>query len=202
MNVLLRTLLVGLSLLSAVSQLYAGHGMMNAFNDVAPLPAAGVTPDQPHYVIDRLNERARLATASPAQQIELGLLFAAEKLAELDAMVRAGNKTAAREAADAYAQYLDCVAGALAKLPAMASVGAAKHYAQALLTQRYLIALDYLDLPAGARPVILAAVESASKEYERVMTTLPAAYKSAQFFKEEELRWSWEMARQADIQGL
>jgi len=180
----------------------AGHGFLNSFGDIAALPAPGRTPDQLGYGLDRLAERARLALTADAERLDVLLDFAREKLAELDAMVRAENTAAATTAANAYIAYLDLAAHAVTELSAEFGDTPARHLADALLEQQYLIAVEYLDLPRASRPVIGIAVAAARAHYARLAAALPRTYRDQQFFKEEEVRWTWELAEQADAQGL
>jgi hypothetical protein len=50
--------------------------------------------------------------------------------------------------------------------------------------------------------VISAVINAATAHYDALTPILTRAFKASQFFKEEEVRWSWETAQQADEQGL
>lgn len=180
----------------------AGHGFLNSFGDIVALPAPGRTPDQLGYGLDRLAERARLALTANTERLGVLLEFAREKLAELDAMVRAEDAAAATTAASAYVEYLEEAALTLTELSAELHDAQARRFADALLEHQYLIAVEYLDLPRASRPTIGVAVGAARAQYERLAAMLPRAYRDQQFFKEEEVRWTWELAEQADAQGL
>jgi hypothetical protein len=196
------TLLLALSVALPSARLHAGHGLMNSFGDVEWLPEPGRTPDQVGYFLDKLLEQANLALADKSQRMPLALVYAREKLAETDAMVRADNRQAADLAVAAYVAYLGQAAHSLAAVPASEHAAQATALAGALLEHRYIISVDYLDLPRATRSAIGPAVKAASEHYEAIVQKLPKSFKSAQFFKEEEVRWSWEMAEQADAQGL
>ncbi len=181
----------------------AGHGFMNAFNDIEWLPAPGRTPDQLAYRLDLLDERARLALAgTPAAAFDLSLAFAREKLAEVAALVRREQAQAAPPAIAAYRDYLARAAAAITGSAAAERAGLRERFALALLEHRYLVSVDYLDLPRGARGVIAELVTAAEGHYTSLRSELPRAFRDTLFFKEEEVRWSWEMAQQADAQGL
>lgn len=176
----------------------AGHGLMNSFNDVEPLPPAGVTPDTWLWQIDRLNERARLATASPAVQVDLALAFAREKLAELIEVVRKDRIDAAAAASAAYRDHIGRLLPALAAMPAPERDAATRHAALAMLEHQFLLGLDYLDLPAASRAMVRTAMTLAGAQYLAISARLPASFRAAQFFREEEVRWALEVATQAD----
>lgn len=184
----------------ACAAAHAGHGFFNAFADVDPLPAPGRTPDQAAYALDGLAESARLAWTSGPARFDLLRDYATEKLAELVAMVRNEAPAAAARAATHYASYLDALAAFVADQPADTDFAA--RYAQLLLEHQYLASLEYLDLPAAPRPRLAAVMAAVGERYTALVAGLPRAFRDAQFFKEEEVRWSWEMARQADAQGL
>ncbi len=184
------------------TQVGAGHGMMNAFGDVQWLPDPGRTPDRFGYTLDGLAERARLALATDSEAFALALDFAREKLAETDAMVRAEKRDAALRAVAAYQDYLPILERIIATRPQAQATSLRERFAQALLEHRYIMSVDYLDLPKATRTVIGGVISAATEYYERTLAKLPRAFKAAQFFKEEEVRWAWETATQADAQGL
>ncbi len=181
----------------------AGHGLMTTFNDVEPLPDAGLTPLQFSYRLDLLDEQTRLLlTPASADRYPLAIAFAREKLAEIEALVVQDHGSAAAPAVEAYRAYLDSAAAAVLESPAEQRDARAEHFANALLEQRYLMSTNYLDLPSDSRPVIGGVIEVAVTHYENLTAVLRKAFKKAQFFKEEEVRWAWETAQQADLQGL
>lgn len=186
----------------ACAAAHAGHGFLNAFADVAPLPAPGRTPDQATYALDGLAERARLAWTDGPARFDLLRDYATEKLAELVAMVRREAPAAADVAAAHYASYLDELDAFVRAQAADTGTDFAARHAQLLLEHQYLASLEYLDLPATPRPRLAAVMAAVGERYTALVAGLPRAFRDAQFFKEEEVRWSWEMARQADAQGL
>lgn len=111
-------------------------------------------------------------------------------------MVRARDREAALRAGDAYATLLDEIDARLE------DAAARRRQAEALLGHQYMLATNYLDLPRDTRPVLLTVIEQAARHYARLTRQLPARTKEALFFKEEEVRWSRDMAIAADEQGL
>lgn len=198
----IRALVVGLTL-ACTQVAHAGHGLMKAFGEVEWLSDPGRTPDQIGYAFDLWGERARLAVASnPAERYMLGLQFAREKLAEIDAAIKQNRAPSADVAIVAYRKYIGIAADVVATEGAIRSSELAQKFAIALLEHQYIISVNYLDLPRESRPIIAQVIEAAVAEYERNSPRLNEAFKATLFFKEEEVRWSWEVAQQADRQGL
>lgn len=148
-------------------------------------------------MLDRADEALRLAVAKDdAARRTLLDASARERLAEVDAMVRARDRDAARRAGAAYAQVLD----AIETLPG--DDATRRRRAEDLLGHQYMLATNYLDLPRETRQVMLEMIDVAARHYARLAAELPARTKDALFFKEEEVRWSRDMAVAADEQGL
>jgi hypothetical protein len=202
MNKIIRVCL-WICILGAASQAHAGHGFMNSFADVEWLPEPGRTPDQFGYRIDNWREQAELAFEADAQErFALSLEFAREKLAEIDAMVVATQPEAARTALTQYVRSLDSAEEALHAHTDDRRADIHLRYAKALLEHQYILSVNYLDLPRTSRPVVLEAMKTAGQRYAPIAAQLEAKVKESLFFKEEEVRWSTELAEQADIQGL
>lgn len=180
----------------------AGHGFMNAFADVEWLPEPGYVPGDWQYPLERLGERAELALAEAgAESLALALALAKEKLAEASTLVKTGRGAQASRALGYYEGYLEAAAAQVAT-DAGADEELRARYLAALLEHLYILSIDYLDMPLGTREVLLPAMDATFARYEAAAAALPRAAKEAQFFKEEEIRWSLEMARQADVQGI
>lgn len=111
-------------------------------------------------------------------------------------MVRARDREAALRAGAAYAALLDDIDALLNDDVAR------RRQAEALLGHQYMLATNYLDLPRDTRPALLTVIEQAATHYAHLARRLPARTKEALFFKEEEVRWSRDMAVAADEQGL
>ena len=180
----------------------AGHGFMTAFANIEWLPDPGRTPDSAWYRLDAWQEETKLWLArSPEAKVQLCLAFAREKLAELEAMVKAENAPAAETAADRYRVYVER-AGQIVQ---SASDGAkptdtaplAEVIANALLEHQYILSVIYEELPADARAVVLQVITTAQERYQHIAQLLPPKKKGALFFKEEEVRWSIQMAMRA-----
>ena len=73
-------------------------------NETIPeLPDPGITPDNPLYGLDRAIERIDLLlTFNKAEKAKKGLVYARERLAEVQAMIAANKADAAEDAADGY----------------------------------------------------------------------------------------------------
>jgi hypothetical protein len=197
-----RILVMGLTLAGPPAA-NAGHGLMNAFGEVEWLPDPGRTPDQIGYTFDLLAERAHLAlAATETERYTLAVQFAAEKLAEIEALVKQNHTEPAHVAVAAYREYIGTAAGAIAEHDTTVTGNLDQRFAIALLEHQYVMSVNYLDLPRTSRTIIAGVIEAASDQYTRLLTTLDDAFKASLFFKEEEVRWSWEVAQQADQQGL
>lgn len=195
-------LALAIALTLAVPNAGAGHGLMNSFADIEWLPDPGRTPADATWALDNARERTELALLDGQERQQAALEYAREKLAEVDAMVRAADAEAARAALEIYAERLDEALEVYQSLPDSVRAEAGQHHGQALLEHQYLAVIEYLDLPREARSALLGAAERAERDYRLVRASLPKRYAEAQFFKEEEVRWVREVARQADEQGL
>lgn len=183
--------------------IFAGHGMMTAFGNVEWLPEPGRTPDQAGYVLDAWHEAGRLwLAATPSQVVERALGFAREKLAEAEAMIMVENVDAARVAVEHYWRYVaHAERAALSAPPSRTESGAdelVEVVAVALLEQQYILTVLYPDLPATSRSVIRDVLDEAQQRYEAVADRLPRTVRGPLVFKENEVRWSIEMALRAD----
>ena len=189
-------------MLAAMSA-HAGHGLMNSFGDVEWLPDPGATPDQIAYPVDRLRERLALELAgSTGEEMTLCLKFAREKLAETSAMVKAGDSDAAAVAIEAYDAYIERAAAVVEGKPE-GRLGTRRHqFVTALLEHVYIMSVDYLDMPLGIRTVVSTVFTTAMAHYNLTSAKLPKREKEALFFKEDEVQWSLEMMRQADLQHI
>lgn len=178
----------------------AGHGLINSFADIEWLPTPGTTPDQLTWQLDLAADAAALwLEQAPAGRRALLYTSARERLAELDAMVRVGDGAAAARAVSAYRDVLDALEQTLQSAPSPADF---RDYAEALLAHQYLLSTNYLDLPRASRGSIRPMLELAAARYADVAKRLPQGTRDALFFKEEEVRWSRDMAVAADEQGL
>jgi hypothetical protein len=178
----------------------AGHGFMTAFGNIEWLPEPGRTPDSAWYKLDAIQEEGKLLLAGDsAEKTQLCLSFAREKLAELEAMIKAENAQAAQVAADYYRAYLTRAKTLIDEQPEQTQKEMlAETMVNALLEHRYILSVDYPDLPASTRALILKVAADAGERYQEIVKLLPAKKKGALFFKEEEVRWSLQMAERAD----
>ncbi len=192
-------IILWLSLLTALPA-FAGHGFMSAFGNIEWLPDPGRTPDSAWYTLDAIEEEGKLlVTRDPATKLQLYLSFAKKKLAELEAMVKIEQQQAAQTAADRYQTYLKRVKELLDSQNEQAQQETlAESAATALLEHQYILATIYPDLPPKSRQILLQTATVAGAQYQEVIKLLPAKKKGALFFKEEEVRWSLQMAARAD----
>ena len=182
---------------------HAGHGLMNSFGDVEWLPDPGTTPDRLAYPLDRISERIELRlAASTDEELALCLAFAREKLAEASAMIKAVDVDAAVVAIDVYRDYIERAAAAVDQGPADLVPERRHGLIAALMEHVYIMSVDYLDMPLGIRTVISPVFTTAMDHYATQSAKLPQRAKDALFFKDEEIRWSLEMMRQADVQQI
>lgn len=178
----------------------AGHGFVTAFGNIEWLPEPGRTPDSALYRLDALQEEGKLLLArEPEAKLRLYLTFAREKLAELETMIKANNSQAAQTAAEWSSTYFT---RAKALVDAQTDQGQkeplVESLANTLLEQQYILSTDYPDLPAPSRQLILQVANGLGEQYQQAAKLLPAKKKGALFFKEEEVRWSLQMAERAD----
>jgi hypothetical protein len=181
----------------------AGHGMLNAFAGIEWLPQPGITPDAPYYVLDTWNESLQLMFArTPEKALGISLAKQRKKLAELEAMIRANNKPAALIAIARYRDLLHTMREQLSLLKNPTKLTETITCANALLEQQYILSTDYLDLPRDSRIVASEFMAQASQHYQALTRELTGRTKDSLLFKEDEVRWSWEVALAADKQGM
>ncbi len=187
---------------------FAGHGFMSAFGNVEWLSEPGRTPDSTWYRLDTWYEEGQLWLAeTPLEKFQLSLSFAGEKLAEAENMLNVQNTAAAQIATDQYWSYIDRAEQAIATPPgeqeeiSQGRVELVERLATALLEHQYVLTIIYTELPKlplEARSVLREVFTIAQKRYAAVADRLPRKTRGALFFKEEEVRWSIEMAIRTD----
>jgi len=176
----------------------AGHGFASAFGNIEWLPEPGRTPDSAWYRLDAMQEESQLLlTRTPSDKSRLCLTFAREKLAELEAMTKAENTTAATIAVERYRAYLDRLKGLITN-ETTDKEALVEQFATALLEHQYILSVIYPELPVSTRAVVLQAATVAHDHYQEVAKLLSPKKKGALFFKEEEVRWSMDMATRED----
>ncbi len=169
----------------------AGHGLLNSFSDLAWLPPPGRTPDQWNYRLDDLRDQARLLLADDdVARLGVCLSVMREKLAEAEAMVGKAEAAAAHVAIDGYRAYLT-------RAEALVDDATRERLARALLEHQYMLSVDYPDLPVAPRALLATLIDDIGLRYQALRAKLPSGSAEALFFKEEEVRWSWEMGRRA-----
>ncbi|MSQ48505.1 MAG: hypothetical protein EXR78_09030 [Deltaproteobacteria bacterium] len=176
------------------SLILAGHGFSSSFGNIEWLPEPGRTPDSALYRLDAVREEGKLFLArTDAEKVRLCLTFAREKLAELEAMVKAEKADAAKIATERYHLYVDR-AQQLTTESTNDKESLADLMANAFLEHQYILSVIYEELPASTRAVILEVIAAAQEKYQVGTKLLSAKKKGALFFKEEEVRWSVQMA--------
>lgn len=179
------------------SPVFAGHGFSSSFGNIEWLPEPGRTPDSVLYRLDAAREEGQLFLAQTDEaKIRLCLTFAREKLAELEAMVKAEKAEAAQSAVERYRLYMDR-AQQLTTDSTSGKESLADLMANALLEHQYMLSVIYEELPASTRAVVLEIIAAAQEKYQVLAKLLSPKKKGALFFKEEEVRWSVQMAMRA-----
>lgn len=182
-------LLLGLALWPAA--VIAGHGLLNSFSDLQWLPAPGRTPDQWNYRLDTWREQAEILLAdNDVARLTLCLNTMRKKLAEAEAMVAKTDKAAALIAIERYSETL-------ARAEALVDETTRERLARALLEHQYMLSVDYPDMPAAPRALLAKLIDDIGLRYTALRGKLSHGSAAALFFKEEEVRWSWEMGRRA-----
>lgn len=210
----MRSSLIGLLVLFAAYPAFAGHGFMSAFGNVEWLPEPGRTPDSAWYQLDTWYEEGQLwLAATPQEELQLALAFAGEKLAEAEAMLTTQNTAAAQIATDQYWYYIGRAEQAIAtrtgeqEEKGQGGVELLERLATDLLEHQYILTIIYTDLtdltkqpelPSESRNVLRKVFTTAQKRYATIADRLPRKTRGALFFKEEEVRWSIEMAIRTD----
>jgi len=180
------------------SPAFAGHGFASSFTNIEWLPEPGRTPDSALYRLDAAQEEGKLLLTQTAEaKIRLCLTFAREKLAELEAMIKAEKAEAAKIAAERYRLYVDR-AQQLTTENASDKELLADLMANAFLEHQYILSVIYEELPASTRAVVPQVIAAAQERYQSVTKLLSPKKKGALFFKEEEVRWSVQMATRTE----
>ena len=180
------------------SPVFAGHGFSSSFGNIEWLPDPGRTPDSTLYRLDAAREEGQLFLARTDEaKVRLYLTFAREKLAELEAMVKAEKADAAKIATERYHLYMDR-AQQLTSDSASEKETLAESMANGLLEHQYMLSVIYEELPASTRTVILQVIATAQEKYPVMTKLLSPKKKGALFFKEEEVRWSVQMATRTE----
>lgn len=196
--------LVLLALLTCLaSAARAGHGLINSFAGIAWLPEAGLLPVDFGWRLDCWAERFDVLRA-PDSATAIALLEAhsMERLAEAVLLVKRKEGGAAAPSVEDYVRLLDEISTRIGTLEAEARTTAHLAFAARLLEAQYILSTEYLDLPREHRKALAPAVEAARHQYQAQRAPLSRRDQESLFFREEEVRWSWEQAQAADAQGL
>ena len=189
-------------LLFISSPAVAGHGFVTTFGDIEWLPEPGRTPDTVGYQLDSWSEVGQLWLATTARQVvDLSLGFAREKLAEAEAMLTIQDIAAARVALEQYWYYIDRAEQALPQTEDVQdeeTIALVETLTTHLLEHQYILTIIHTDLSVESRGILREVFTTAQHRYPRIADRLPRKKRGALFFKEEEVRWSVEMAIRAD----
>ncbi len=178
---------------------HAGHGLMNSFADLVPLPPAGITPTSALWRIERLVDSAVVYLAAvPRAEMHYAERHARNRLAEFIATAQARDIDAAGRAAAAYREDMTSALDVLRVDGPLQNAHLGGRLATALLEHRYQLSLAYAELPIAARAPAEAVFDWMQARYDELRGRLSRGYVESLFFKEEEVRWSWEMALRAD----
>lgn len=176
----------------------AGHGFVTTFGDIEWLPEPGRTPDTVGYQLDSWSEAGQLWLATTARQVvDLSLGFAREKLAEAEAMLTAQDTDAAQVALEYYWYYIDQAEQVLPKTvdgQDEETIALVETLTTHLLEHQYILTIIHTDLSVESRGILREVFTTAQQRYPRIADRLPRKKRGALFFKEEEVRWSVEMA--------
>jgi len=191
-------------LLALVSQpLSAGHGFMNSFSEVEWFLEHGTLPSEMAYHLDTLQEQFKLSiTSTPSEKISLALMFASEKLSEASAEIKQGLVESTKIALGNYEKYMDLAEDLVSEQDPDKRLIDAQEAIQKQFEYVYLIGVDYTDMPLGAREIFTEFFAKSLARHERMKAMLDKETIDSLFFKEEEIRWSIEMTRQADLQKI
>jgi len=138
------------------------------------LPAPGITPDSPFYFLDNWGKRIGLFFAfGPEAKARKALEYAAERLAEAQAMAAKNRLKEIKQAADGYDEF---VALASQKAAELTETGATANISEmvALATAKHLSVLDRLKdtVPEEAREAIIRAREASLKGQQSALRAL------------------------------
>lgn len=190
-------------LISLASTARAGHGLINSFAGIAWLPEAGLVPVDFGWRMDRWAEQIEVMRAPSAEAaIELLNAHAMERLAEAVLLVKRKEDGAVGPALEDHACLLDEIAARIDTLEGEARTSAHLAFAARLLEAQYILSTEYLDLPREHRTALAPAVEATQRLYQAQRAPLARRLQESLFFREEEVRWSWEQAQAADAQNL
>ena len=134
---------------------------------------------------------------------ELAIRYAKEKLAEASVTLKASAAAAAGTALEYHLQYIRHAERAMQRRATAADPTLRYAFINGVLEHIYIASVDYVDLPLDIRAAQLESwFDTLLEAFTRQRAALSDADREALFFKEEEVRWSVEMTRQADAQRI
>ncbi len=180
----------------------AGHGLINSFAGIEWLPRPGTTPQSPWYRLELWRDELNLDRVDNlAERWALLHHLTRERLAELEACVRSTNCATDRTLAT-YQAYLARWQSTVEDFPSAERSTRVASLLSTLLEHQYIVATDFYELPRATRSALFKVREIASKPYAELRATLSRKIQDSLFFREEEVRWSWEQANGTQEQGL
>ena len=181
----------------------AGHGFMNSFSEVQWFPDPGTLPSEMAYHLDMLQEQFKLSiTSTPSEKISLVLELALEKLSEASTEIKRGLVESTLLALNNYERYMDLAESLVTDGDPDKRQIDSPEIIQKQFEHAYLIGVDYTDMPLGSREMFADFFAKNLARHEKLKTMLDKKAIDSLFFKEEEIRWSIEMTKQADLQKI
>ncbi|MGB0636668.1 MAG: DUF5667 domain-containing protein [Gammaproteobacteria bacterium] len=194
----LKYLVLAISL-AAPGYINAGHGFFNSFEGVPWLPKPGLMPDQFVYFIDEAIEKFQ--TSSHVDSLDSKkkhLAFAEEKLAEGVTLLKNNNTSHHARIEKNYAHYLKNLNQSFSINQSADETNYQQYCADRLLQHMYILSIEVLDSDRSTAKHFLSLNEIASEYYLGLIENLSRDFFDSHFFKKEEVKWSWEIALEAD----
>jgi hypothetical protein len=194
----LKYLVLAISL-AAPGYINAGHGFFNSFEGVPWLPEPGLMPGQFAYFIDEAIEKFQTSSYVDSLATKKRYLaFAEEKLAEGVALFKDNNTSHHAQIENSYAHYLTNLHQSFSVNQSADETNYQQYCADRLLQHMYILSIEVLDSDRSTAKHFLTLNEIASEHYHALIENLSRDFFDSHFFKKEEVKWSWEIALEAD----
>ncbi len=179
----------------------AGHGLMNSFGNIEWLPDAGINPDQIFYPIDAWAEKIEsFFSTDSVGALAIYLKLSKEKLAEIVEMTKQDLVTEASVAEQQYLRYLSTISDENFYKDNVSSTNSELKLLNTLLEHRYILAIEYPDLPPITRKKVILKINNELETlYTKVESRIPQTQKDSLFFRKDEVAWIWEIAEESDL---
>lgn len=170
-------LITSLMLLSAIAAPALAQtdttGTTDTNSDVQTEVDAGLTPDNPFYFLDTLQEKLSLFfTFNQQAKLELRLKIAEEKLAEAKAMSQKQDAQAADTALNEYNDQLDTAAQDATALPEQDQATIEQRIAERMQIHQDLLKKVAENAPEAAQAGLKNALENSTKHYQAALDKL------------------------------